>query len=149
MLQKKTGAARCSVKEGVVKNFANFIGEHQYWSLLLINLQTFRSIPLLKRGSNTGVFLWNMRNFKFKSIYLSVSFPKLCFHNCYYNLRGMAYSTNSPNHRPCSVKNWRRNFFHWLEENFRIKTWILDFAAFSILFKHFVKKLDLPRLSEK
>ena len=32
----------CSVKKGVVKNFAIFIGKHLYWNLLLIKLQAFR-----------------------------------------------------------------------------------------------------------
>ena len=34
------------------------------WSLFLINLQVFRSATLLKRAFSTGVFLWNLWNFK-------------------------------------------------------------------------------------
>ena len=45
-------------KVGVVKNFANFTGKHLFWSLFLIKLQA-----LLKRDSNTGVFLWNLQKF--------------------------------------------------------------------------------------
>ena len=45
------------------KNFANFTGKHLCWSLFLIKLQDFRAETLLKRDSNTGVFLWNLRNF--------------------------------------------------------------------------------------
>ena len=30
---------RCSVKKGVLKNFANFTGKHLFWSLFLIKLQ--------------------------------------------------------------------------------------------------------------
>ena len=41
----------------------NFKGKHQWWSLFLTNLQTFRSATLLKRDSNADVFLWNLRNF--------------------------------------------------------------------------------------
>ena len=44
----------CSVKNGVLKNFANFTRKHLCWSLFLI----------LKRDSNTSVFLWNLRKFK-------------------------------------------------------------------------------------
>ena len=32
---------RCSVKKGVLKNFANFIGKHLCWSLFLIKLLAF------------------------------------------------------------------------------------------------------------
>ena len=45
---------RCSKKKSVLKNFAIFTGKHQCWSIFLI---------LLKRDSNTGVFLWILRNF--------------------------------------------------------------------------------------
>ena len=55
---------RSSVKKIVPKNFAIFTGKHLCWSLFLINLQAFRSTALLKRDSNTGVFLWILRNFK-------------------------------------------------------------------------------------
>ena len=44
----------CSVKEGVFKNFASFLGQHLYWSLLLIKLQSFRPATLLKTDSNKG-----------------------------------------------------------------------------------------------
>ena len=51
-------------KRGVLKKFANFMGKHLYWSLFLIKLQAIRPATLLKRNSSTGVFLWNLRNFK-------------------------------------------------------------------------------------
>ena len=54
---------RCSVKKVVLKDFANFTGEHPCWSLFLITLQVFRPASLLKRDSNTDVYLWNLRNF--------------------------------------------------------------------------------------
>ena len=50
-------------KIDVLKNFANFTGEHLYWGLFSIKLQAFRPATLLKRDSNTVVFLWNLRNF--------------------------------------------------------------------------------------
>ena len=39
---------RCSVKRGVLKNFAKFTGKHMCWSLCLIKLQTWRPATLLK-----------------------------------------------------------------------------------------------------
>ena len=44
-------------KKSVLKNFANFTEKHQYWSLFLIKLQGCRSATLIKRDSNTDVFL--------------------------------------------------------------------------------------------
>ena len=48
---------------GVLKHLANFIGNHLCWSFFLIKLQFFRAATLLKRDSNTGIFLWNLQNF--------------------------------------------------------------------------------------
>ena len=42
---------RCSVKKGVLRNFANFTGKH------------LQANNFFKRDSNTGVFLWNLQNF--------------------------------------------------------------------------------------
>ena len=55
---------RCSVKRGVLKNFANFTGKHLCWSLFLIMLQSFNPATFLKRDSNTGVLLWSLGNFQ-------------------------------------------------------------------------------------
>ena len=41
----------------VFKKFANFTGKHLRWTLLLIKLQALRPATVLKRDSNTGVFL--------------------------------------------------------------------------------------------
>ena len=51
----RAGVRRCSLK----KLFLKFqkIGKHLCWSLILIKLQPFRPTTLLKRDSNTGVFL--------------------------------------------------------------------------------------------
>ena len=38
-------------------NIAIFTGKHLGWSLFLIKLEAFGSVTLIKRGSNTGVFL--------------------------------------------------------------------------------------------
>ena len=50
-------------KKAVLKNFAIFLGKHLCWSLFLTNLQSFRTATLLKRDSNTSVFLWTLQNF--------------------------------------------------------------------------------------
>ena len=47
----------------VPKNLANFTGKHLCWSLFLIKLKAWEPATLLKRDSNTGVFLWNLPNF--------------------------------------------------------------------------------------
>ena len=57
--QKQPSKVFC--KNGVLKNLANFTEKHLCWSLFLIKLRA--SVSLLKRGSNTSVFLWNLRNF--------------------------------------------------------------------------------------
>ena len=44
----RSSHGRCSVKQGVLKNLANFAAKQLHWSLFL---------TLLKRESNTGVFL--------------------------------------------------------------------------------------------
>ena len=51
-------------KKGVLKNFAHFTGKHLCWSLFLIQLQVFRPATLLKRDSNAGAFLRNLKIFK-------------------------------------------------------------------------------------
>ena len=43
--------------------FSIFTKKHLCWGLFLITLQTFSSATLLKKHSNTGVFLWILRNF--------------------------------------------------------------------------------------
>ena len=53
---------RCSTK-AAPKNLAIFTTrKHLWWSLFLIKLQTLRPGTLLKRDSNTGVFLWILQN---------------------------------------------------------------------------------------
>ena len=39
--QKQPPEQRCSVKKGVLKDFVNFMGKHQCWSLFLITLQAW------------------------------------------------------------------------------------------------------------
>ena len=54
---------RCSIKKVVLKNVAIFIGKHLSWSLFLIKLQAIRPETLLKRDSNTVIFMWILWNF--------------------------------------------------------------------------------------
>ena len=53
-------------KRGVLRSFANFPGNWWYWSLFLIRL---KGSNFFKRDSSTGVFLWNLQNFKKSLIY--------------------------------------------------------------------------------
>ena len=52
------------VKIGVPRNFTIFIGKHLCWSLLLIKLQSIKPATLRKWECNTGVFQWNLQNFR-------------------------------------------------------------------------------------
>ena len=51
-------------KKTVLKSFTIFSGKQLCWSLFLIKLKVFRSATSLKRDSNTGGFLWILRNFQ-------------------------------------------------------------------------------------
>ena len=50
-------------KKAVLKNFSIFKRKYLCLSFFLIKLPNFRSANLLKRDSNTGVFLWILQNF--------------------------------------------------------------------------------------
>ena len=50
-------------KRRSLKKIANFTGKYLCWRLLLTKLQAWRPATLLKTDSNTGVFLWKLRNF--------------------------------------------------------------------------------------
>ena len=52
-----------STKKVFIRNFANFTGKHLCWSLLSIELQAFRPAALVKRDSDTDVFLWHLQHF--------------------------------------------------------------------------------------
>ena len=56
----KSNRSQMFFRKGVLKNFAIFKGKQLSWSLLLIKSRTSN---LLKRNSNSGVFLWALRNF--------------------------------------------------------------------------------------
>ena len=58
----KTRSSRSQMffKIGFAKNFAFFKGKRLCSSLFLVKLQAFRDATLLKRDSNTGVFLCNL-----------------------------------------------------------------------------------------
>ena len=50
-------------KIGVLRTFPNFTKKDQCWNLFYIKLQAWKPATLLKRDSNTSVFLWNLSNF--------------------------------------------------------------------------------------
>ena len=45
------------VKKGILKNFANFTGKHLHWNFFLKKRQAVWAAALLKRDSDTGIFL--------------------------------------------------------------------------------------------
>ena len=57
MFRNRSSHQGCSIK-AVLENIAIFPRKYLCWSLFLVKLQAFRVASLLKRGSNTGVFLW-------------------------------------------------------------------------------------------
>ena len=54
---------RCSVRKGVLTNFAKFTGKHLCLSLFFNKVAGLWPATLLKKRSGTGVFLWILRNF--------------------------------------------------------------------------------------
>ena len=48
---------RCSIRNGVLKNFANFTGKHLCQSLFYIKVADLELAILLKKESGTGIFL--------------------------------------------------------------------------------------------
>ena len=59
----RSSSSQMFFKIGILNNFTIFTGKHLYWSLFLLKLQALRPTTLFKRDSNTGVFLWILRNF--------------------------------------------------------------------------------------
>ena len=58
----RSSCSQIFIKISVLKNFAIFTGKHLCRSLFLRKLQVLKPASLLKRDSNTGVFLWILRN---------------------------------------------------------------------------------------
>ena len=80
----------CSVKMGVLKNFAK--------SLFSIKLQAFRPVYLLKKYSSAGVFLWTLQNF-WEHLFWSTS-ANDCF--CIYEIQ----TTNNVIYRNLHFQFW-------------------------------------------
>ena len=59
----RSSCSQIFIKISVLKNFAIFTGKHLCRSLFLRTLQVLKPASLLKGDSNTGVFLWILRNF--------------------------------------------------------------------------------------
>ena len=61
--QSRSSGSQIFCKIGALKDWAIFTGKHLCWSLFFIKLQVFSPATLLKRDSNTVVFLWILWNF--------------------------------------------------------------------------------------
>ena len=70
-------------KIGVLKNFAIFTGKHLCRSLFLVKLQAWAS-NFVKRGTNTGVFLWILRKSQEQLFLQNISGG--CFWSLFYML---------------------------------------------------------------
>ena len=62
MHDNRSSRSQMFFKMGVPKNFAIFTKKHMCWNLFLLRLQPWRPTTLLKKDSNTGIFLWILRN---------------------------------------------------------------------------------------
>ena len=63
LLKLIEAAKEVFLKKAVLINFAIITGKYVCWSLFLKKLQAWRHATLIERDSNTGVFLWILRNF--------------------------------------------------------------------------------------
>ena len=88
-INNKQQPPKASYKKAVLKNFSIFTGKYLCSVLFLIKLRTFRSATLLKRDSNTSVFLWILRNFLKK-----VSLKKICERLLLKNVKGWMLSVS-------------------------------------------------------
>ena len=73
----------CFVKKSGLKNFANFTGKQLRCSLFLIKRQDFWLATLLKRDSNTGVFL-REHSETFKNAYFEVQTLDIEIYSCFF-----------------------------------------------------------------
>ena len=73
ILLLKSSRSQMIFKIGLFKYWANFTAKDLCWSLFLIKLQAFRTATILKRDSNTVVFLWNLRNVFYRTPPVAVS----------------------------------------------------------------------------
>ena len=63
-IQVKRQSFADALQNSCFKTFTDFTGKHLCWNLFLINLLSWWAATLLKRDSNTNVFVWNLQNFK-------------------------------------------------------------------------------------
>ena len=73
------------LEKAILKTFTIFTGKNLCCSLFLIKLKAFRSATLLKRDSNTAVFVWILRNFQEHLFLKNICEPLLlvCFATSY------------------------------------------------------------------
>ena len=83
-------------KIDVLKNFTNFTGKQLCWSLILVKLQTWFAVTLLKRDFNTGISIFKNTFFlqnTSSGCFLCLSdWPMLCELNCYVETPAQAFS---------------------------------------------------------
>ena len=81
-----------------LKIFASFTGKHLCWSLLLIKLQPLSPATLLRRDSNTGVFLrkiWSFsENLFFYRTPLVAAFETNCLYMLWKSIGWFLYDTS-------------------------------------------------------
>ena len=86
------------IKKAILQNFAIFTGKHLYWSL-----RSMRTATLLKRDSNTGIFLWILRNF-LKHLFWRTS-ANYCFEVVFIRMISCGIS-KSLNIRSWFIQSW-------------------------------------------
>ena len=84
-LNCRSSHRRCSIKENILKSFANFTGKHLCQSLYFDKVPSLRPVILLKKRLWQIFFLWILGNFLENLFYR----PLLndCFCNCFGTLR--------------------------------------------------------------
>ena len=134
----------------VLKNFAKFTGKHLCWSLLLIQLQTFRPATLLKRDSNTGVFLEILQKFEERHFYrthLGDCFCTLCSVNFLFLNFLYFFSSRKQNIIHENYNRLADNVFH-NSCTFSFFSVAFDLMSlFKIILNHLFSSSDISRLT--
>ena len=91
-LEAATGGV--PMKKTLLKNFAIFTGKQVCWRLFLIKLQAFSPATVLKRDSNTSVFLCILRIFKFFEKHLRTADSDYSFTLVIYLFFGCLFKKN-------------------------------------------------------
>ena len=113
MMNNKKQSPYVFYKKVVPKNFSIFTRTYLCLSFFLIKLLNFRSANLLKRDSNTGVFLWILQNF-WKRLILKKICEWLLLNNVRWRYSSMKTAKYMLNVSPHSQENTFTgvSFFH-------------------------------------